>query len=186
VILDDGDDPVADLVPDDPRIRYYHNDHHIALGQKLEYLAQIARGDHLAFWDDDDWHGPERLERQVAALRAGADVALLYGFVGYDLPCDHAYVWDWRSFGAFADGTAAFSRTFYRNGPPFNGDQRHPGQSLIRAQPQAKIEWIEASDLYAQLLHDRNTSTTHMQGPGWIPADEATTARARARMQEMH
>lgn len=181
VILDDGADAVDDLIPDDPRIHYYHSNKRLPHGQKLEWLAQIARGDFFAFWDDDDWHGPARLETQVGALRAGADVVLLERFIGYDLPCGHAYVWDWRSFGSSADGTAAFTRKFYRNGPPFSPEERHPGRAVLLAQPRAKVAWIDGNDLYMQILHDANSATTHMQGAGWIRAGADATVLARER-----
>lgn len=184
LILDDGADAVDDLIPnDDPRIHYFRSNKRLRHGQKLEWLAQIGRGDFYAFWDDDDWHGPERLERQMAALRTGADVVLLEHFVGYDEPCGHAYVWDWRSFGASADGTAAFTRRFYRNGPPFSPEERHPGRAVLLAQPRAKVAWLDGADLYMQILHDANSATTHMQGAGWIRAGADATLLARSRAQ---
>jgi glycosyltransferase involved in cell wall biosynthesis len=68
IIVDDGDDRIADLLPTDARI------HHIALprttsiGEKRNIACEQAHGDIIAHWDDDDWYAPHRLQYQVAPL----------------------------------------------------------------------------------------------------------------------
>jgi len=42
---------------------------------KRNRALEAARGSVVAWFDDDDWQHPERLERLVAALSAGADIA---------------------------------------------------------------------------------------------------------------
>ena len=75
VILDDGEDEVADLVPDHPRIRYVRETERRILGDKRNRLCALARGAIILHWDDDDWHAPDRIARQCAALEAtGADM----------------------------------------------------------------------------------------------------------------
>ena len=83
VILDDGDDPVADLVPDDARIRYERAERRLVLGAKRNAVCELARGDVIVHWDDDDWIAPQRVSRQLAELeRSGAEAcgatSLLY------------------------------------------------------------------------------------------------------------
>jgi glycosyltransferase involved in cell wall biosynthesis len=70
VILDDGEDSVADLVPSDSRIRYLRSDCRQPLGAKRNIACKEARGDLIAHWDDDDWYAPARLRCQVEALVA--------------------------------------------------------------------------------------------------------------------
>jgi glycosyltransferase involved in cell wall biosynthesis len=73
IIVDDGDDNVADLIPaEDPRIRYISLPDQISIGAKRNRACQLARGDIIAHWDDDDWYAPHRLEHQIAPLLAGA------------------------------------------------------------------------------------------------------------------
>ena len=38
------------------------------LGELRNLSISSARGEFIAQWDDDDWHAPERLERQLAGL----------------------------------------------------------------------------------------------------------------------
>jgi glycosyltransferase involved in cell wall biosynthesis len=70
----------------DPRVRVIHNDVNIGSLQTRNRMAQLARGEYIAWQDADDVSHPERIGRQVAFLDAHADVALCgTGFVrGFD------------------------------------------------------------------------------------------------------
>src|SRR5690606_5403689 len=68
IIVDDGDDPVEDLLPEDERIRYLPLDVRRTIGQKANLAVEAARGALIAYWDDDVWYAPARLSYQVAAL----------------------------------------------------------------------------------------------------------------------
>ena len=70
VVLDDGADPVADLMPDDERVRYARIPAGLSLGEKRNRACALAAGALIAHWDDDDWHAPGRLSYQVALLAA--------------------------------------------------------------------------------------------------------------------
>jgi hypothetical protein len=81
VIVDDGEDPIADLVPPGVAIRYHRLAARATIGTKRELACRLADGELLIQWDDDDWYGPSRLRRQVAPLVAGcADITgILHG-----------------------------------------------------------------------------------------------------------
>ena len=68
IILDDGSDPVADLVPSDARIRYRRLSRRLNVGQKRNLACAEARGEIIVHWDDDDWSAPFRISYQVAEL----------------------------------------------------------------------------------------------------------------------
>lgn len=75
VVVDDGRDPVADLVAGDRRITYAALPTKVPLGTKRNHLVELAKGEILVHMDDDDWYPPERVARAVAALHdTGADV----------------------------------------------------------------------------------------------------------------
>jgi glycosyltransferase involved in cell wall biosynthesis len=42
-----------------------------SLGDLRNLALEQAQGDYVITWDDDDWHGPERIQRQVAAVQPG-------------------------------------------------------------------------------------------------------------------
>jgi hypothetical protein len=68
IILDDGSDPVGDLITDDPRIRYLRMHERRTIGAKHNLGCELARGDIIVHWDDDDWFAEWRLSYQVSEL----------------------------------------------------------------------------------------------------------------------
>jgi glycosyltransferase involved in cell wall biosynthesis len=72
VIVDDGTDPVEDLVPCDPRVRYERCSTRLTVGQKRNLACELAAGSVIAHWDDDDWYAPHRLRAQVSVLLESA------------------------------------------------------------------------------------------------------------------
>src|SRR5262249_49465592 len=75
IIVDDGEEPVGDLVPQDDRIRYLRLPAKTILGEKRNLAASEARGEIIVHWDDDDWSAPWRLRYQIEEMTAaGADV----------------------------------------------------------------------------------------------------------------
>ena len=76
---------------DDPRIAYHRLDRRVVLGAKRNLACELAKGSHIAHWDDDDWQAPQRLSRQMAACVDG----------GHDL-CGSASVTFWSPAAAAA------------------------------------------------------------------------------------
>ena len=75
IVLDDGDDAIEDLTRGDERIRYVRLPSEPTVGAKRNLGCELARGELVAHWDDDDWIGHGRLSAQVSELTAsGADV----------------------------------------------------------------------------------------------------------------
>lgn len=68
IVVDDGRDAVGDLVPESERVRYVRLDGKLTVGAKRNLACEMARGEVIAHWDDDDWHAPRRLGYQTAAL----------------------------------------------------------------------------------------------------------------------
>jgi O-antigen biosynthesis protein len=69
VVVDDGTDPIGDLLPADPRIRYFRLDSKLNTGAKRNFACEQARGTWIAHWDDDDWYAHDRIRRQLTAMR---------------------------------------------------------------------------------------------------------------------
>src|SRR5687768_12073418 len=68
IIIDDGADPVEELIPQDESIRYYRIPPGQTLGAKRNLACHYAQGEIITHWDDDDWYAPHWLEYQVQAL----------------------------------------------------------------------------------------------------------------------
>ncbi|MEO8414753.1 MAG: glycosyltransferase [Ginsengibacter sp.] len=92
IIIDDGDDIIEDLIPDNATIRYFKLDKKITLGAKLNLACSYARGEIIANWDDDDWYAKTRLQYQVDALKTEkTEVCGINNLLYYDLVHDHGY-----------------------------------------------------------------------------------------------
>jgi O-antigen biosynthesis protein len=75
VVIDDGSEPVADLVENVPRVRYFRLPGRVTIGEKRNLACELAAGSLIAHWDDDDWYAPRRLSYQVGPILAGtADI----------------------------------------------------------------------------------------------------------------
>jgi glycosyltransferase involved in cell wall biosynthesis/GT2 family glycosyltransferase len=86
VIVDDGDDAIADLAADVPGVEYVRLTARTSIGAKRNIACRRARGDLVAHWDDDDWYGPDRLRYQIAPIvRGDADITGLENAFVLDL-----------------------------------------------------------------------------------------------------
>jgi glycosyltransferase involved in cell wall biosynthesis len=63
----------------DQRIRYIRSDVQVPLGRARQQAINAARGDWIAFLDQDDVWLPRKLELQLARAGEKADAALIYG-----------------------------------------------------------------------------------------------------------
>jgi glycosyltransferase involved in cell wall biosynthesis len=70
IIVDDGFDPIEDLVKDLPCVKYYKYDKKMTLGKKRNVLNSKASGSILVYMDDDDYYPPERVMHAVEMLQA--------------------------------------------------------------------------------------------------------------------
>lgn len=115
LILDDGTDRIADLLPDPaahPWIRYVALDERLPLGEKRNRLHALATGRVLLYVDDDDYYPPGRVSRSVDALLANPR-ALAVGCS--EIPVwflDEDAVWFFGPYraGHASCGTLAFRR----------------------------------------------------------------------------
>lgn len=68
VVLDNGGEPIKDLIPADSRITYTRAGQGLKLGMIRNLACQLATGEFIAHWDDDDWYSPDRIEKQIKAI----------------------------------------------------------------------------------------------------------------------
>lgn len=70
IIVDDGFDPIGDLVKDLPCVKYYRYDTKMTLGKKRNLMNSKASGSIIVYMDDDDYYPPERVMHAVEVLQA--------------------------------------------------------------------------------------------------------------------
>jgi glycosyltransferase involved in cell wall biosynthesis len=84
IIVDDGTDPIGDLVQHLPMVKYIRLDTKHILGKKRNIMHSHCKGDILVYMDDDDYYPSERVSHAVYALThsdalcAGSSIIHIY------------------------------------------------------------------------------------------------------------
>jgi len=70
IIIDDGTDPIDDLVRDIPQVKYYRYTEKMTLGKKRNLMHEKSSGEIIVYMDDDDYYPPQRISHAVETLLA--------------------------------------------------------------------------------------------------------------------
>lgn len=115
IVLDDGRDPVRDLLQGEPGVTYERLDIRQPIGTKRNLLCEMAKGDVIVHIDDDDYHPPGRIQQAIDTLEdTGADVVGTSRLAFYDVGTKAIHVT--HPIGkkhAFA-GTMAYRRSYWQ------------------------------------------------------------------------
>lgn len=174
VVLDDGEDPVANLMPvDDPRVRYIRLDRRVAtLGQKRNLIVAAARGDLIVHWDDDDWSAPDRLAVQVERMAdRKVDICGLAHPLYYDSRSKQA----WRYKGAdVRPGLRWLYGICYRRSEwkkhPFRPQQRASDTMFLYCGTPGRQALVD-DRLAVCMVHTDNVSPKSMEDGLWQSVD---------------
>jgi glycosyltransferase involved in cell wall biosynthesis len=185
VIVDDGEDAVADLVPGDERIRYTHCGSRRSLGGKRNLACEQSHGGLIAHWDDDDWIAPQRLSSQVSQLLAAdADACGARNLLHYRL--DAGQAWHYAPVPGdppwLAGGTLLYRRSVWaahRFGDINVGEDR----VFLSGLEPSRLQALADSSWYIAVLHPRNTAPKNLADTRWErrPLGEVERLLARDR-----
>lgn len=169
VVLDGGDDPIDDLVPDDPRIRYERLSTPQSLGTVRNRGCELARGTLVCHWDDDDWMAPDRLTRQVDALRdTGADLCGASELLHYHLRDGQA--WVFRPLPGDppcpVGGTLLYRREAWAE-RPFPDIGIGEDSAFVAGFARERVHLMAESAFSVAVLHGGNTAPKHLEDPRW-------------------
>jgi glycosyltransferase involved in cell wall biosynthesis len=171
LILDDGADAIADLVPPDARIRYLRLPVKKILGEKRNLACEQARGDFIAHWDDDDWYPANRISRQISALIAEeADLCGTSQMYYHEPSSRRGWLYSYSS-GArawVAGSTLAYRRSFWRL-HPFPPLQVGEDTRFVWADTKARLCDLRDPALCVATVHPGNTSRKLTNGTCWRP-----------------
>jgi glycosyltransferase involved in cell wall biosynthesis len=171
IIVDDGGDPVADLVPPDPRIRYIRLGSRRTIGWKRNVACDQARAEIIVHWDDDDWMSPRRLSIQVSALMGSrADACGLACPLFYEPSSGRAWIYDYprRARPWIAGGTLCYRRACWARRPfPNNsfGEDTH----FVWVDPSPSLLALEDNRFFVGIFHPGNTDPKHVDQAPWRP-----------------
>jgi predicted O-methyltransferase YrrM len=171
IVLDDGNQPIAHLLPTDERVEHVRLSRRQTIGAKRNAGCEAATGELIANWDDDDWIAPHRLSAQVQALLAGGgDVCGLNRMLYYEPATDRAwrYVYPWDLSTWASDGTLLYTRDFWRTNP-FPDTSRGLDIRFLRAGRFRKLVPFEDENVYIGMIHRGNTSPKQTSRSVWQP-----------------
>jgi len=151
----------ADDASRDPRIRYYHDSaDDLSLGQKRNRLVELARGDIVCHFDDDNLYGPCYVETLLPHLQHSlADLVAVHGWWNYVADGDfiERVPPDAVSDGKKARGESFFHRRKTSAGQPFAFPDLDLGEDVA-----ARVAAIHSVDddigLYFHVEHHANSS----------------------------
>jgi Glycosyl transferase family 2 len=182
VIVDDGWDPVGDLVPSDRRIRYVRLERRLVLGAKRNVACEVALGAVVVHWDDDDWMAPHRLTYQVGELeRHEADICGTRRELFWDLERREAWLFELPRWPArrLAGNTLCYRRSLWERRPfhalAVGEDVRFMGSPKAR-----NAHKLKEHRFCVALTHRMNTTRRNTRGPAWRPQPTAEIRRLMA------
>jgi predicted O-methyltransferase YrrM len=176
LILDDGIDSVADLVAPDPRIRYLRLPRKISIGAKHNLACEMAKGEIIIHWDDDDWMSECRVAYQVGELQSSASLVLcgLSRVIVYEAAADRAweYVYPrherpWVCGGSFCYRKQLWERNRFPN------ISEGADTLYVWGLRGGSVHTLDDPTFYVAVVHADNSSRKRISGPRWRPYDKA-------------
>jgi hypothetical protein len=165
IVIDDGQHSVADLTHNQPNVRYIRLARRQSCGAKRNIACEAARGEICIQWDDDDWSGPGRIDRQVRPIVHGlADVTALTDTLVFDLRQWQAWRWTREEFqrlfyrGVHC-GTLAFRRAVWQRASRYPDAWRGSDLGFIRPAVErgARLLGVPAGEDFVYFRHGQNT-----------------------------
>lgn len=170
LVFDDGTKPfrVCEALRDVEIVRHER----VSLPVKRNRMVRHVNDPDAIYvvWDDDDYHGPLRIRRQVAALETAqnADACLLRPFLFYN-QVTRAQVW--RCSGRTPDASLAFRWAFWEARPWDETIDPGSGWRMIANRPTSKLVYLDGVEDYVVVWHGKHRFTappnTHEQN--WAP-----------------
>jgi glycosyltransferase involved in cell wall biosynthesis len=171
LVLDDGEQSIAELTRDTNQVRYVRLDQKSAIGAKRNLACKEARGDIIVHWDDDDWMASWRLSYQVQALiENNAAVCGLDKLYFYEPERDQAwqYVYPGRARFWVAGATLCYLKSFWRENP-FPNINVGEDTRFVWGGGARKMIALPDSSFYVAMIHPGNTSRKRTSDPRYRP-----------------
>jgi glycosyltransferase involved in cell wall biosynthesis len=171
IVVDDGADSIADLLPADDRVRYFRLPQRLSVGAKRNFACERARGPIIVHWDDDDWYPPSRVRVQAAALRErGADICGTSILYFHDRSRNEAFLYRYTGGGSawVAGTTLMYTRAFWERNR-FLDMQVGEDSQFVWANRGARIVDLKDPALCVAGVHAGNVSPKQTRGVFWSP-----------------
>jgi glycosyltransferase involved in cell wall biosynthesis len=170
IVVDDGSDPISDLLPKDPRIRYYRLPEKRTVGEKRNYANEQARGRFIAHWDDDDWYCSSRVRRQITPLlESKAQVSGSSTLYFYNHEKAQAFRYQYRANQPWVAGTTLLYRKAVWDHRAFEPIQVAEDVKFLAPLAPDLICDLKDLGLCVAAIHAANVSPKVTSGAFWTP-----------------
>jgi glycosyltransferase involved in cell wall biosynthesis len=169
IILDDGEDKVADLIPQKDNIRYYAIEGKITLGEKMNRACQLAKGDIIVNWDDDDWYAPWRLSYQASVMqKPGVAVCGINQLLYYDLQGGNSFLYRYPENQRIwlLGSSLCFTRAQWERIRFAEIDVGMDGL-FVWATPEEQVRALENYSFSVHMIHPKNVSPKQTNNSWW-------------------
>jgi glycosyltransferase involved in cell wall biosynthesis len=169
IIVDDGTDPVEDIVPDDPRINYVRKNKRMTIGAARNLACQEARGKIIIHWDDDDWIANWRISYQISGLlEFEADICGLNNLIFFDMKSYQSwhYFYPEKERSWVAGNTLCFTKDFWKSNPFANINDGEDTR-FIWSNRLKKIVSLKDQNFLIGIIHPGNSSPKRTTSQRW-------------------
>lgn len=180
IIVDDGKESAASLIPDNPKIKYFYTEPLGTIGVKRNYACEKATGEIIAHWDDDDYYSPQWIRTQVEAqLNSGADITGLNRVVFFSPSVNKHWVYEdtEEDMPWLCGATMAYKKSFWE-AHHFIDIQVGEDYDFVWKSG-GKIYAFDYIEGFVAILHAHNTSIKPVENPkhkkhasAWIQTNE--------------
>jgi glycosyltransferase involved in cell wall biosynthesis len=142
-VIDDGSDRIADLIPEHDRIHYETMAGKSSIGAKLNFACNQHPADFYITFDDDDFHSPTRIVRQIEPLIVDFELSGTSKIFYHDLETDEGWVysgWPHLFLGGMAFRRELWERQRFENKSV--GVDTHWQQACTKA----GAKWFDLAD----------------------------------------
>lgn len=167
IIIDDGKNPISDLIPENPKIIYIYDSDFGSLGNKRNLACERSKGSIIIHMDDDDWYAHDWISNQVNELvNSEADICGLNQIQFYSEPLNK--YWMTKNLNSkrpwLSGATLAYWKSFWLN-HPFGDLQIGEDDNFVRNNG-AKIFAHNYFQGFIATAHANNT--TGISNDPWI------------------
>jgi glycosyltransferase involved in cell wall biosynthesis len=175
IILDDGTDSVADLIPHDERIHYVRLDRRFSMGTKHNMACEMARGEIIVHWDDDDWVSPHRISYQVRELHEQSTNTSMDTLCGlsrvmfYEPKVQRAWEYQYPGGRPWVLGSTFCYYKQFSERHRFPDMNEGADTTFVWNLQNANVRSHPDHTFYVGTVHARNTSPKRTETIGWRP-----------------
>jgi hypothetical protein len=169
IIIDDSDNSIKSLIPNNSQIKYVYLDEKLDLGSKRNMACKMSKGQFIIHLDDDDFYAQNWIEKQLSfLLNHELEVTGLNTPLFYDKTTSNIWQYTYPItnkpwvYGA----TLCYTKKIWESNP-FPAMNCGEDNAFVWAQCVQKILPNNAIEAYLGQIHYKNTSPKQTNNVRW-------------------